>query len=243
MFHMKQIIKLLIFELIFLKFCFSNDFKSFDETNYDKFLREYNFSIFFGNREVGYVNIRISSFVINSETGDVKLYSEINSYTEIPILFFLGNTKNYEIEEYDRNFTPLNSTLITLENEQEETTTTTEVKPLNDDYYECIFKKIKRNSRTKKIKFKPPVLTAGNAIPLVSTLWDFEQVKEMEFYFLDKERFVLDKMKFSYEGKLDNGLNKIRLTLPYFKIKFTIYVDEDKNIVYAEGLGLRIYSK
>lgn len=240
---MKQIIKLLIFELIFLKFCFSDNLDISKEIDYSKFLREYNFSIFLGNKEIGFINIRISSFVNNEETGDFMFYSEINSYTEAPVLFFLGNTKTYEIEQYDNNFLPLNSTLITLENDKEDTTTITEIRNLDEEFYECIFKKVKKRSRIKKVKFKPPILTAGNAIPLVSTLWDFESKREIEFNFIDKENLNIDTIKFLYDGKTNQGLTRIRVILPYFNVRFNVYLDKDKNIVYAEGLGLRIFAK
>jgi len=85
-------------------------------------------------------------------------------------------------------------------------------------------------------------LTPGNIIPSVTTLWDFRNKKEIEFSFIDKDRLKIDILKLYFVEETKNGLCKIKVILPYFKAKFIIYLDKDKNIKYAEGLGLKIYT-
>ncbi|MCX7911039.1 MAG: hypothetical protein N2505_05625, partial [Endomicrobia bacterium] len=73
---MKQFLKLFIFQIIL--------FKPIICENYEKFFKEYNFNIFSGKNEVGYIRVSISSFIANSD-GNAKMFSEIDSYTDIPI--------------------------------------------------------------------------------------------------------------------------------------------------------------
>jgi hypothetical protein len=108
--------------------------------------------------------------------------------------------------------------------------------------YRCYFVKKNKRIKEKEVIFSPPILTPGNIIPLVTTLWDFENQKEIEFNFIDKDRLKTDVIKLYFLGQSEDGLYKIKIVLPYFKAKFIIYLDKEKNIKYAEGLGLKIYS-
>ncbi|MEN3013468.1 MAG: hypothetical protein ABDH23_02490 [Endomicrobiia bacterium] len=232
MFHVKQTIKLFIFQMFFY-FIYGE--------NFEKFFKTYSFVIFSGEKEVGFINVSISSFV-SSE--NVKIYSEIDSYADIPILFFMGKTKNYEIEEYNFNdLTPLNSMMLTIIEGKKEIITVMENKLIKNDVYECKITKKEKKTKEKKFEFKYPILTAGNAIPLVSTLWDFEKINECEFNFIDKEKMKIEKIKLYYLGReKSNHLHKIKLVLPYL-VTFFVYLDDNKNIVYAEGIGLKIKAK
>ena len=235
---MKQFLKYLILQIIFLfnTLLLAQELEQENFLKYQRFFKEYKFKIYSAHKEVGYVNIKISSF---SQISD-NFCSEIESYMDIPILFFIGNTENYEIEHYDFNFIPIKSSLITFEGKKEIITSMDVVKEEKD--YRCYFVKKNKRIKEKEVIFNPPILTPGNIIPLVTTLWDFENQKEIEFNFIDKDRLKIDVIKLYFLGQSANGLYKIKIVLPYFKAKFIIYLDREKNIKYAEGLGLKIYS-
>jgi hypothetical protein len=110
---MKQFLKYLILQIIFLfnTLLLAQELEQENFLKYQRFFKEYKFKIYSAHKEVGYVNIKISSF---SQISD-NFCSEIESYMDIPILFFIGNTENYEIEHYDFNFIPIKSSLITFE--------------------------------------------------------------------------------------------------------------------------------
>lgn len=229
MFHMKQILKLLIFQLFFCFLCFSESY------DYSKFLSTFKFKIFSDRKEVGFINIKISS-----TTSGYK--SEVESYTDIPILFFIGGTYNSEIEIYDKNFTPISSE-ITTKQKNKQIFTSIVISSSETSEYICKFLKIKdKKEKHKYIKFKLPIITAGNVIPYVTINWDFEKENKIVYQVLDKDRFELINLKLSYLGK-EGRFYKIKASLPNYFTTFLIYLDEDKNIKYAEGLGLKIYAE
>ncbi len=232
---MKQFLKLLVFQSLL----FSQDYQFFE-----KFFGFYKFKIYSSKKEIGFINLKISSCTVHEENKEFTLpvfVSEIESYTDIPILFFIGETYNNEIEYYDSNFIPLNSKIITKD-KKDEFVTIMRTDVLNKSEYKCILKKEKRKVIIKEINFSPPIITAGNAIPLITTLWDFEKEKSKKFYFIDKDKFDIKEMNLEYLGETQDGLFKIKLTLPYFGARFIIYLDKNKQIKYAEGLGLKIYA-
>lgn len=244
MFHMKQILKLFIFQIFFLSnITYSQEIDSFDDVihKYAMFLREYKFKIYSSKKEVGYVHIKISS-ISTTESSQEFFRGEIESFADIPILFFIGNTENYEVEYYDKNFIPIRSSFIYIDGRKENITSTYVIKK-EDNLFGCSI--IKKGKKIKEIKFDffPPVLTPGNIIPLVTTLWNFEIQKNINFKFIDKDNLKLGDLKLEYLGETKEGFYKIKAILPYFKLKFIIYLDKEKNIKYATGLGLKIYAE
>ncbi|MFN3550837.1 MAG: hypothetical protein ACK4WJ_03410 [Endomicrobiia bacterium] len=241
---MKQILKLFVFQLIFLsQTIFSQEINVYDNTiyKYEKFLKEYKFKIYSSKKEVGYINIKISSIPV-VENSQELFRSEIESFADIPILFFIGNTENYEIEFYDKNFTPIRSSFISIENKKEYVTSTY-INKKDENLFECYITKKGKTLKEKKFDFSPPILTPGNIIPLVTTLWDFKNQRSINFKFIDKDILKLGDLRLEYLGDTENGFYKIKAVLPYFKLKFIIYLDKDKNIQYATGLGLKIYAE
>lgn len=241
MFHVKHFIKLLIFQS-FLVQVFSQegvDYFCSNMVKYEKFLKEYKFKIYSSKKEVGYVNIKISSGIVYNN--DEVFFSEIESYADIPILFFIGNTENYEVEYYNENFLPKRSTFISLEGKRQYVTTTS-IEEIEENKFKCNIVKKGKSYKERQFEFSPPILTPGNIIPLVSTIWDFKEQKEISFKFIDKDMLKLGDLKLEYLGETENGFYKIKAILPYLKVKFLIYLDKDKNIKYAKGLGLKIYS-
>mgnify|MGYP001773077236 CR=1 FL=1 len=227
MFHVKHIIKFLIFQLFFILYCFSQEY------NFDEFLRNYEFKIFSGEKEVGFINIKISS---TSE----GYQAEVNSYTDIPILFFLGGTNNKEIERYDKNLNPLDSLIVTMRKNNEFFTSVIISSSETGEYFCKFIRKRGQKEKLKEIKISFPIITAGNVIPFVNTDWDFEKEPKKIYNILDKDRFEVVKLKLNYLGEDDN-FYKIKATLPSYLASFIIYLDKNKNIKYAEGLGLKVY--
>ncbi|GEM_PF-1938423 len=239
---MKHFIKFLFFHIIFLFFTFlyTQEFEQDNFLKYQKFFREYKFKIYRSKKEVGFINVKISSCIYSeSETCKRNFVAEIESYTDIPILFFIGETYNYEIENYDDNFVPLNSKIVTKE-KKSEYITTMQTEKFFKNKYKCVFRKENKKIKIKETSFSPPIITAGNAIPLVTILWNFEKEKNKKFYFIDKDKLEIKEMKFEYLGEIKDEFYKIKLLLPYFGARFVIYLDKNKDIKYAEGLGLRI---
>lgn len=240
MFHMKQILKLFIFQIFFLSNGFSQGVQEDFYNKYNRFFREYKFRIYSSRKEVGYVNIKISSLTTQSyDEGFFR--SEVESFADIPILFFIGNTENYEVEYYDKDFIPTKSSFISLEGKKEYITSTY-VEKKEGNIFECYITKKGKKTKERKFEFIPPVLTPGNIIPVVTTLWDFKTQKSVSFKFIDKDLLKLGDLKLEYLGDTEDGFYKIKAVLPYFKLKFTIYLDNEKNIRYATGLGLKIYA-
>jgi hypothetical protein len=232
---MKQLLKLLIFQS--LLFCQENFV-------FNQFLNTYKFKIFSSKKQVGFINLKISSCSVQDENknlNDSIFVAELESYTDIPILFFIGETYNYEVEYYDNNFVPKRSKIVTKDKKNEHITTM-QTEKFSEDKYRCLFKKENKKVLTKETYFSQPIITAGNAIPLVTTLWNFEKERTKKFYFIDKDKLEIKEMKLEYLGETKDGLFKIKLILPYFAAKFVLYLDKDKNIKFAEGLGLEIYA-
>jgi len=234
---MKQFLGLLIFHS--LLFCQQNFI-------FDQFLREYKFKIFLSKKEVGFINIKISSFTSQNSSDNTStllyFFAEIESYTDIPILFFIGGTYNYETEVYDENFVPLSSKIETKEKDNKFVTMmNTEL--IEGQKYKCKIRKEKKKVKLKELNFSSPILTAGNAIPLVSLLWDFEKEKFKKFYFIDKDGLEIREVKLEFLGKTKDGFYKIKIFIPYIMAKFIVFLDGQKNIKFAEGMGLEIYSE
>ncbi len=230
MFHMKQILKLLIFQLIFCFFLFSDNY------DYSGFLNSFEFEILSNKKKVGFISIHISSTSFGYQ-------AEVKSYTDIPILFFISGTYNSEIEQYDENFTPINSE-ITTEQKNKKFFTSVIISSSNSGEYAYICVRMKDGKeKVRYIKFNNlPIITAGNVIPYVITHWDFEKENKKFYKVLDKDKFELINLKLTYLGK-EGRFYKIKASLPSYLATFLIYLDENKKIKYAEGFGLKIYSK
>lgn len=227
--HFYSWIKILILTVtVLLKiFCQQTEFQ---KENY-KYLKSYKFRMLFNNKESGYIRLEIS-------TSSVYGYiSRVESYTDIPILFFVPKTKSVEVETYDENFVPVVSTLTcsTLRKEIYVYTNLVEGK--------YVLNKVESNNKkVSKILHivSTPVITAGNVIPVVSTIWDFEHQKMLKLKFVDKNKLSMEELRLQYSGRSSDGYHKIYAALTSYIGRFTIYIDDDKNIVYAEGLGMKV---
>lgn len=226
--HFYRWIKILILIVTVLRiFCQQTEFQ---KESY-KYLKSYKFRMFFNNKEAGYIRLEIS-------TSSVYGYiSTIESYTDIPILFFVPKTKSVEVETYDENFIPVVSTLTCYTLRKEIYVYTN----LVDGKY--VLNKVESNNKkvSKILQIvSTPVITAGNVIPVVSAIWDFEHQKVLKLKFVDKNKLSIEELRLQYSGRSSEGYHKIYATLTSYIGRFVIYIDDDKNIVYAEGLGIKV---
>ncbi|MCX7941350.1 MAG: hypothetical protein N2555_06230 [Endomicrobia bacterium] len=208
-----------------------------EDSRYDKFLKEYRFKIYAGKKFAGFINLKISS------TTDGGYVSTVDGKTEIPILFFLGDTETSEVEHYNNVFLPVKSTLVTLKGDTQVVTITEMLSNENNCYRYSMVKKGKKYKEVELTLANEYILTAGNAIPVVSTTWNFYVVQSATFTLIDKQFLKTSKIKFNYLGKTEAGEHKVEVILPYVGTKFFIYLDNEKNIKYAEGMGLKIYAE
>ncbi|MCX7957298.1 MAG: hypothetical protein N2643_05375 [Endomicrobia bacterium] len=231
------------FLFILLILCIKiNSFCEDDPQNYGKysdFLKQYHFRIYSFDQEVGYIKINISTC---NNSG--VFCSNVESYTETPILSFLGGNKVEEIEFYDNEFMPLKSSVLTTNslNNKKSITEMNIVLDENNNYICKISKNVNNKLKSKNLEINLPILTAGNVIPIVLTTWDFDKEKNIEYKFIDKNKLEIKNLKLSYIGK-QNGYHKIKANLASFGANFNIYLNDNMDIIYAEGIGLKVYSE
>lgn len=228
MFHVKQLLWI-IFVLNFYSYCFSEE----KTVNFDRFLKIYRYKMFFNKKEVGYIVLEISS----TSTGGYQ--SKVESYTDIPILFFSPKSKSVEVEEYDNNFIPINSVLNAVFNEKN-----VEIKMEQKRQGVYFIEKIEdRKKKSRQFEINEMVITPGNVIPIVSTYWDFKQNRSIKLRFIDKNKLSIEELSLKYDGRTTDGYHKISVSLSSYIGRYNIYLDDDKNIIYAEGMGLKVYSE
>lgn len=244
MFHVKQKILIQILVPILLILTYgevkhaSTDLFELSQTSDVRDTLNYRFRMFAVGREVGFVSLKLSSSTVH----EWKYMAEIESYTDVPIFLISAKTKAHEIEFYDADFTPLRSTLVTLTKDSNIISTVDTYLVTSSDPNIKSYVVRKKTKRSKEVYLTSDgiILTAGNAIPVVSSVWDFKKEKSITFKFIDKQFLRLNTLTFEYKGKTEDGINKIELRLSYPGAKFLIYVDDEKNIKSAEGMGLTI---
>lgn len=209
------------------------------QNKYEPFLKNYHFKIYARNKQVGYVTLTLSS----STDMESKFIAEIESYIDIPLLFFSAGSKTHELEYFNDDFLPIRSTLVTMKDDSE-VISTVDTFLIDSSNGGCKFKLVKKNKKLKEVELNSDniVLTVGNGIPVVSTIWNYEIDKTIKFKFVDKQFLKLTTIIFEYHGKTKEGFHRVELKLPHIASKFNIYLDDEKNIVYAEGMGLKIVS-
>jgi hypothetical protein len=176
------------------------------------------------------------------DTLQTKYIAIIVTDTNLPFWFFAGKSKTYEYEFYDKNFIPLESYFY-LQGE--------------DVYYKIITKKsldaftILWEPKIKKSKEKiipiktieKDVLTAGNLRNIVMNL-DLTRKDIKKLFLLDKFKMEIKPVTISSTGKkhIINNIETYRINIDLNIIgKFSFYVDENYNVVYGEGMGIKVF--
>ncbi|MCS7227363.1 MAG: hypothetical protein NZ839_00170 [Endomicrobia bacterium] len=200
--------------------------------SYERFLGKYKFKMFLGKKDVGFIHIEISSITNN------RYVSRVESYTDIPLLFFTPKTKIVEEEYYNNDFYPIYSNMESESNGKKSYTSTIL------EGSECsIEKKNKKHKMKKLVLSEKIVITPGNVIPLVTELWNFPREQELKFKYIDKDKLSIEELKLRYIGTTNDGNYKIVATIGSNMTKFNIFLDKYKRIIYAEGLGMKIQTE
>ncbi len=189
----------------------------------------------FTGNDKGWVEVIISSYV---EEGLFGYKTEVYSDTNLPFWFFTGASKTKEIEYIDENFLIQKSEFeINSKNEELKIFTYRE----NDKVY-INLQSSKKGKKVKELKFRMGTLTPGNLRFLVMGL-GLEEHKKSVFYLLDKVYQEYMKIVISLLGKtVLDGQEVYKINVNLFTLgNFNFYIDRDYNVVYGEGMGIRVF--
>ena len=170
---------------------------------------------------------------------DNSYYTLIVSDTDLPFWFFSGKSKTYEYEFYDKDFLPIESYFyLSGANENFEIIT-----KKSSNVYTIVWKSSKGRTKEKTLPAQTNILTAGNLRNIVMS-FDLEKKESKKFFLLDKFKLEFKQVTISSSGKKHSINNKdvyrLNIDLNFFG-KFSFYIDENYNIVYGEGMGIKVY--
>ncbi len=261
MFHVKHktvAILISIFVVTSNKICFSLELK-------EKFLGKWEFSIkSFSDIPVGRISISFSSFTISdteiSTNTEIGYISEIITFMDFSLPFFVSRSTIVETEFYDINLVPLYSKMeITLP--KEKVVTTMQRKQKTEQRVEKFVLELSSTKGKKilrELTTSVPIITAGNLIPLVGQ-YDIFNKTRVEFLILDKSILKIRKIKVTVGKKMfinenfevyenlrdvsDKEVFEVEVDLQQLGGKFVFYVDENFERILGSGLGIYIYGK
>lgn len=159
--------------------------------------------------------------------------------TDLPFWFFAGKSKTVEIEFYDEKFFPVESKFFLVDKNTE-----FEIDTKNfSDNFEIIWQSSKGKTKQKILPVvEKNVLTPGNLRNSVMLL-DLEKPDNKTFFLLDKFKLETKKVIISSHGKkVANNLETYRIDVEInFFGKFTFWIDKDYNVIFGEGMGIKVF--
>ncbi len=183
----------------------------------------------------------VDNFFVNPTNETTKYCAAIFSDTDLPFWFFSGKSKTHELEFFDDNFLPLNSKFLLYSNEGKYIV---ETNNSGETFYITWTspKMLKKNVSLPVLIGQ--VLTPGNIRYLIKNM-DFKTKSKKVFYLLDKFKLEYKKITIYTTGKTffnNKGYYRINIDLNIIG-KFYFLVDDDFNIVYGEGMGIKVLSE
>jgi len=169
----------------------------------------------------------------------VKYCAVIISDTDLPFWFFSGKSKTYECEFYDENFLPIESDFNlygTAENFKI-------VTKKSSDTFNILWKSSKGLTKEKILPANKNVLTTGNLRNIIMSL-DLTKKDSKTFFLLDKFKLENKRITISSSGKgpVINNIDTYRINIDIsFFGKFSFYIDKNYNVVYGEGMGIKVF--
>lgn len=164
--------------------------------------------------------------------------AEIFSNTDLPFWFFTGKSETYEKEFYNENFLPQKSDFKINSSDGNYTMT---LKTSEKSFHLTLVSDKKNKEKFLSVPHED-IITPGNLREKIRQK-NFLTKTSHTFYLLDKFKQDFRKVNITTTGK--TFLNQIECYKIKFDLnllgKFTIWVDDDLNIIYGEGMGIRIF--
>lgn len=189
----------------------------------------------FSDNYKGWVEVIISSCTFQ-DNEEIVYKTEVFSDTKLPFWFFAGESKTIETEFFDKDFLPLRSD-FEIKSKKE----ILKIRTVREKDNIIINIDTSKKKKEKTLKFRNEILTPGNLRHKVVSLNLYEK-KKYNFYLLDKVHLEYKKVTISPEGEtIFNNIPVIKINVDVYVIgKFTFYIDKNYNIVYGEGMGIKV---
>jgi len=162
----------------------------------------------------------------------------IVSDTDLPFWFFSGKSKTIETEYFDENFFPLESDFDLVG----ETDIFKIITKKSSDTFNISWKPSKGKIKEKVLPAHKNILTAGNLRNIIMSL-DLDSYNSKTFFLLDKFKLETKKIIVSTgEKKVINNIESYGVTIDMSLFsKFTFWIDKNYNVVFGEGMGIKVY--